>query len=147
MSIYQHHVLAIPPKQHGAIANRIKNAGVGAIADKGGRLFGIWKPLLGLSLGQGGGRIRTDEARLLGIEGAGPEPRRPRGSDFLIGPRMPGGMLVRGEELLTLLHSGDFAGQPCPRPYRGCLTRDGRLRLGDDTVPVVHDVQASIAPA
>ena len=65
----------------------------------------------------------------------------------MIGPGVPGGMLVRGEELLTLLHSGDFAGQPGAGPYRGGLTRDGGLRLGDDAVPVVHDVQASIAPA
>ncbi len=50
MSVYQHHVLAIPPKQHGAIADRVKNAGADTIANKGGRLFGIWKPLLGLSL-------------------------------------------------------------------------------------------------
>ncbi|MBN9267877.1 MAG: NIPSNAP family protein [Hyphomicrobium sp.] len=50
MSIYQHHVLAIPPKQHAAIAEGIKSAGATVIADKGGRLFGIWKPLLGLSL-------------------------------------------------------------------------------------------------
>jgi hypothetical protein len=50
MSVFQHHVLAIPPKQHGAIAHRIKSAGASAIAAHGGRLFGIWKPLLGLSL-------------------------------------------------------------------------------------------------
>jgi hypothetical protein len=50
MSIFQHHVLAIPPKQHGAIAHRIKSAGASAITAHGGRLFGIWKPLLGLSL-------------------------------------------------------------------------------------------------
>ncbi len=47
MSIYQHHVLAIPSKQHAAIADRIKRADIAA---HGGRLFGIWKPLLGLSL-------------------------------------------------------------------------------------------------
>jgi hypothetical protein len=50
MSVFQHHVLAIPPKQHAAIADHIKDAGRAAIAAHGGRLFGIWKPLLGLSL-------------------------------------------------------------------------------------------------
>ena len=50
MSIRQHHVLAIPPKQHAAIADHIKDAGSAAIAAHGGRLVGIWKPLLGLSL-------------------------------------------------------------------------------------------------
>ena len=50
MSVYQHHVLAIPPRQHEAIAERLKDAGSAAIARNGGRLFGIWKPLLGLSL-------------------------------------------------------------------------------------------------
>jgi hypothetical protein len=50
MSVYQHHVLAIPPRQHEAIAGRIKDVGQKAIAPNGGRLFGIWKPLLGLSL-------------------------------------------------------------------------------------------------
>jgi hypothetical protein len=47
MSIYQHHVLAIPPKQHGAIADRIVRENIAAHS---GRLFGIWKSLLGLSL-------------------------------------------------------------------------------------------------
>lgn len=50
MSVYQHHVLAIPPKQHGAIAERIKSEGTNGIAADGGRLVGIWKPLLGLGL-------------------------------------------------------------------------------------------------
>lgn len=50
MSVYQHHVLAIPPAQHADIADRIRGAGNTAIAAHGGRLFGIWKPLLGLSL-------------------------------------------------------------------------------------------------
>lgn len=50
MSVFQHHILAIPPKQHGVIADHIKGGGVDAIAANGGRLFGIWKPLLGLSL-------------------------------------------------------------------------------------------------
>ncbi|MFN3744948.1 MAG: hypothetical protein ACK4TL_09600 [Hyphomicrobiaceae bacterium] len=50
MSMYQHHVLAIPPKQHAAIADHIRHAGSAAIAGHGGRLFGIWKPLIGLSL-------------------------------------------------------------------------------------------------
>jgi hypothetical protein len=50
MSVYQHHVLAIPPKQHGAIAEQIRDAGSAAIAADGGRLFGICRPLLGLSL-------------------------------------------------------------------------------------------------
>ncbi len=50
MSIYQHHVLAIPPGQHQAAAGRIIESGNGDIAQLSGRLFGIWKPLLGLSL-------------------------------------------------------------------------------------------------
>jgi len=50
MSVFQHHVLAIPPRQHAAVADRIKDAGCAAIAANGGRMFGIWKPLLGLSL-------------------------------------------------------------------------------------------------
>jgi hypothetical protein len=50
MSVCQHHVLAIPPRRHEAIAERIRSAGSEATARDGGRLFGIWKPLLGLSL-------------------------------------------------------------------------------------------------
>lgn len=50
MSIYQHHVLAIPPRRHEAIAAAIAGPNSAAIAQQGGRLFGIWKPLLGLSL-------------------------------------------------------------------------------------------------
>ena len=50
MSIFQHHVLAIPPRRHEAIAAQIAGPGSAAIAAHGGRLFGIWKPLLGLSL-------------------------------------------------------------------------------------------------
>ena len=50
MSIYQHHVLAIPPRRHEAIAAEIAGPGSTAIGRLGGRLFGIWKPLLGLSL-------------------------------------------------------------------------------------------------
>src|SRR5690606_14128867 len=50
MSIFQHHVLRIPPREHAVISDRIKSAGTAAIGANGGRLFGIWKPLLGLSL-------------------------------------------------------------------------------------------------
>lgn len=50
MSIFQHHVLRIPPREHAVISDRIKSAGAAAIGANGGRLFGIWKPLLGLSL-------------------------------------------------------------------------------------------------
>ncbi len=50
MSVYQHHVLAIPTRRHDAIAEIIRDSGQAGIAPKGGRLFGIWKPLIGLSL-------------------------------------------------------------------------------------------------
>ena len=50
MSVFQHHVLAIAPRQHEAIAGRITDVGSAVITANGGRLFGIWKPLLGLSL-------------------------------------------------------------------------------------------------
>ncbi len=50
MSIFQHHVLRIPPREHAVISDHIKSVGAAAIAANGGRLFGIWKPLLGLSL-------------------------------------------------------------------------------------------------
>jgi hypothetical protein len=50
MSVFQHHVLAIQPRSHEAIAEHLREAGSAAIAPNGGRLFGIWKPLLGLSL-------------------------------------------------------------------------------------------------
>lgn len=50
MSVFQHHVLAIPPRAHAAIADRIRDDGGPAISEHGGRLYGIWKPLLGLSL-------------------------------------------------------------------------------------------------
>lgn len=50
MSVFQHHVLAIPPREHGPMSDRIAKAGASSIASNGGRLYGIWKPLLGLSL-------------------------------------------------------------------------------------------------
>jgi hypothetical protein len=50
MTIYQHHVLAIAPRAHEETAARLAGPGSAAIAAPGGRLFGIWKPLLGLSL-------------------------------------------------------------------------------------------------
>lgn len=50
MSVFQHHVLSIAPRQHTVVATRIKDTGSATIAAHGGRLFGIWKPLLGLSL-------------------------------------------------------------------------------------------------
>jgi hypothetical protein len=42
MSVYQHHVLAIPPRRHEVIAERLKETSSAAVAHNGGRLFGIW---------------------------------------------------------------------------------------------------------
>jgi hypothetical protein len=83
---------------------------------------------LSFSLGECGGGIGADEAGLLGVEGAGPQPGRPRCSDVAIGPGVPGRALIGGQELLALSNGGD-------------------LGLSDGTVPVMHDVQASINPA
>jgi hypothetical protein len=104
-------------------------------------------PFLSFSLGEGGGGIRADEAGLLGVEGAGSQPGRPRSTDVAIGPGVPGRALVGGQELLALSHAGDLAGQPGAGPHRGGLPRDSDLGLTDGTVPVMYDVQASIDPA
>jgi hypothetical protein len=67
--------------------------------------------------------------------------------EVLITPGVPGRALVSGKELFSLLHGGDFAGQTGAGPDRRGLTHNGDLGLSDDTVPVVHDVQASVDPA
>ena len=102
---------------------------------------------LSLSLRQSVCGIRTDEAGLLGIERAGRQPCCPCRPEVLITRGVPGRALVSGKELFSLLHGGDFAGQTGAGPDRRGLTHNGDLGLSDDTVPVVHDVQAPVDPA
>lgn len=49
MSIYEHHVVAFGPGRVAEVATAIATAGRGAVEAKGGRLFGVWKPLIGLA--------------------------------------------------------------------------------------------------
>src|SRR5918995_5572695 len=103
-------------------------------------------PFLGFRFGECGGGIGADEAGLLSVEGAGPQPGRPRRSDIAIGPGLAGRALVSGQELFALRQSGDFARQPGARPHRRGLPGDGSLGLSDDAVPVMYDVQVFIDP-
>ena len=50
MTIYSHHIVGHGPGMREAVLAQIQAAGVRAITAKGGRLFALYKPLLGLSL-------------------------------------------------------------------------------------------------
>lgn len=50
MRIYEHHVLAVAPGRLADALGHVKGPGALAAAQAGGRLFGAWKPLIGLSL-------------------------------------------------------------------------------------------------
>ena len=49
MAVYEHHVLAFGPGRVAEVGGAIANAGRAAVEAKGGRLFGVWKPLIGLN--------------------------------------------------------------------------------------------------
>jgi len=48
MSVYEHHVIGFGPGRVTEIGTRIRTVGTAAVEAKGGRLFGVWKPLIGL---------------------------------------------------------------------------------------------------
>lgn len=49
MAIYEHHVVAFGPGRLPAIAAAVKMSGAARVQTAGGRLFGAWKPLIGLA--------------------------------------------------------------------------------------------------
>ena len=50
MTLYAHHVLGFGPGRREAVLGHIQSSGIPAITAKGGRLLGLFKPLIGLSL-------------------------------------------------------------------------------------------------
>lgn len=48
MSVYEHHVIGFAPGRLADVAKTIATNGREAVAANGGRLFGLWKPLIGL---------------------------------------------------------------------------------------------------
>ena len=50
MAIYEHHVVGFEPGRLAEVTSHVRHAGAAAVAAKGGQLFGVWKPLIGLSL-------------------------------------------------------------------------------------------------
>jgi hypothetical protein len=48
MSIYEHHVVGFGPGRVAAVGETMATTGRAAVEANGGRLFGIWKPLIGL---------------------------------------------------------------------------------------------------
>lgn len=48
-SVYEHHVVAFGPGRLAEVTGHIATAGREAVARKGGLLYGVWKPLIGLS--------------------------------------------------------------------------------------------------
>jgi hypothetical protein len=49
MSVYEHHVIAFGPGRVAEVGKAIATAGRAAVQAKGGELFGVWKPLIGIS--------------------------------------------------------------------------------------------------
>lgn len=49
MSVYEHHVVAFGPGRIAEVTGRIAGQGRAAVAGKGGQVFGVWKPLIGLA--------------------------------------------------------------------------------------------------
>lgn len=49
MPIYEHHVVAFGPGRLASVIATISGTGSDAVAARGGSLFGLWKPLIGLS--------------------------------------------------------------------------------------------------
>lgn len=49
MSVYEHHVVAFGPGRVAEVTHAIATAGRERVAAKGGLLFGVWKPLIGLA--------------------------------------------------------------------------------------------------
>lgn len=50
MSVHEHHVLAVGPGQLAGTLAHVARHGPAAVEARGGRMFGLWKPLIGLSL-------------------------------------------------------------------------------------------------
>jgi hypothetical protein len=48
MSVYEHHVIGFGPGRVAEVGGTIAKSGRDAIEAQGGRLFGLWKPLIGL---------------------------------------------------------------------------------------------------
>jgi hypothetical protein len=79
MAVYEHHVIAFGSGHLTEVGNAITTKGGDAVARHGGRLFGTWKALIGLSLnhvvvltewpGEDAARIHTNAA-IEGIDGA-----------------------------------------------------------------------------
>lgn len=78
MAIFEHHVVAFGPGRVSEVGAAIATTGRDAVAAKGGRLFGVWKPLIGLSFNHivavtewpdEAAARRNANAALAGIEG------------------------------------------------------------------------------
>ena len=50
MAVHEHHVVAFGSGQLSRVASEVAGAGRSAVTRRGGRMFGVWKPLIGLSL-------------------------------------------------------------------------------------------------
>jgi hypothetical protein len=50
MTVYAHHVVGFGPGRLAGITGHLVGAGRSAVRASGGELFGVWKPLIGLSL-------------------------------------------------------------------------------------------------
>lgn len=48
MSVYEHHVIAFGPGRVAEVGKAVATDGRAAVEARGGRLFGVWKPLIGL---------------------------------------------------------------------------------------------------
>lgn len=49
MSVYEHHVVGFGPGRLAEVTHAISGAGRAAVQAKGGQVFGVWKPLIGLA--------------------------------------------------------------------------------------------------
>ncbi|MFV0298192.1 MAG: hypothetical protein ACK5JT_18970 [Hyphomicrobiaceae bacterium] len=49
MSVYEHHVVGFGPGRLADVGSAIAEAGRTAVEARGGHLFGVWKPLIGIS--------------------------------------------------------------------------------------------------
>ena len=81
---------------------------------------------------------------LLGVEQTDPQPCRPGILYLLLGPLPPGRLLVIDDEIRTLGNGGGIAWRPGGRPDSRREADDGRLGLGDNAVPVMHDQRSAI---
>lgn len=71
MAIYEHHVVGFAPGRLAEVTGHLRDAGGAAVDAKGGQVFGIWKPLIGLSLNHAVAVVRwPDEAAAKANAGA-----------------------------------------------------------------------------